>query len=490
MADDDLDMLLSSARSARARRDNAEAAEAETAATAADAPTPIVDAGSPSASGDRSIDAVLPRAGTEAHPERRRRWMLGLSIVLAAVAFAGLLTDAVAASQLLSAAGPWSFAIVWPLGGLSLLATASLQSRFVDRFARVPVLVGLLAAYAAAFVLLLVLVGVGVTASVPAALAWLLADQMNFLLPLVVWSLAGDVFTAGEALSVFPRMSRWLYVGQFAGLGVATLAAQVWRNSGSDLLWLLILAPVACAVAALAAPRLLRGATTADGHHRAETSREAARNTAEFLRDLPAFKWLWTGSFAVMFGGTMVEFAFFELNGARTKNAATLQLVYAGVTLLGFVMCWVVQASLGPKLLAKFGVPTALTVLPAAVVLAAGIALTAGLSRSVVVAVVALLVWRLPRWSLDASARQAAMALLPDERRARASFAIDLVPIATALVVSAIPIAVMLATHSRWIATVPALLAGLVGVWLSRRVVSTWETTQLSYRLKRRKRLS
>jgi hypothetical protein len=108
----------------------------------------------------------------------------------------------------------------------------------------------------------------------------------------------------------------------------------------------------------------------------------------------------------------------------------------------------------------------------------------------VVVAVVALLVWRLPRWSLDASARQAAMALLPDERRARASFAIDLVPIATALVVSAIPIAVMLATHSRWIATVPALLAGLVGVWLSRRVVSTWETTQLSYRLKRRKRLS
>lgn len=479
MADDDLDILLSSARSARARRIDD------------DAPAVTTDATAPRlTSSDQTIDAVLPTRSEERHPERRRRWMLGLSLVLAAVAFSGLLTDAVAASQLLTSSGPWSFAIVWPLGGLSLLATAALQSRFVDRFARVPVLVGLLVAYAAVFGVLLVLVATGVSTAVPAALAWLLADQMNFLLPLVVWSLASDVFTAGEALNLYPRMSRWLYVGQFIGLGVATAAGWVWRDAGRDLLWLLALAPVACLVAAFVAPRLLRNATTATGHQRDQSSVEAARDIVAFLRDLPSFWWLLRGSFAVMLGGTIVEFAFFELTDARTEGAGRLQTLYAGVALLGFVLCWVVQSTVSPKVLARTGVARSLAVLPLAVVGAAAAALAAGVTSSVALVTVALLLWRLPRWSLDASARQSAFALLPDERRGRASFAIDLVPIATALVVSAAPIALMLGTHQRWVAAVPALLLGVAGLWCARKVIAEWDTTQLSYRLKRRKRLN
>jgi len=476
---DDLDDLLSAARSARARRldDVLGDVAGESAGTTAP------EAVAPS-HGDSGTDAT-----GDVYEARRARWVRGLSVVLAAVAFAGLLTDAVAASQLLSESGPWAFAIVWPLGGLSLLAAAALQARFVDRFARIGVMVGLLVGYSLLFVVVLVLAGLDLPSSWPAAVAWLLADQMNFLVPLVVWALAGDVFTAGEALTLYPRISRWTHVGQFAGLAVATGAALVWTESGSNLVWLLFLAPAACVVAAGVAPRLLRDATTGLGHGRDEATGEAWRGTLAFIRELPSFLWLLRLSFAVMLAGTIVEFAFFELSGDRIQSAGRLQALYAGATLAGFALCWLVQATAASSILRRFGVQKVLLALPLATLLAGVVMVVAGSDRSVVLAVVALLVWRLPRWSIDGSARQSAMALLPDERRARSSFAIDLAPIATALVVSAAPISLMLLTDQRWLLGGSAVLLAAVALGFGTRVASTWEATQLNYRLKRRKRL-
>lgn len=479
---DDLDDLLSAARSTRARRLDDVLGD-----LAGDTPS-----AAPTAAGESAAESAAGSAGGDVGEDyalRRSRWMRGLSLVLAAVAFAGLLTDAVAASQLLTDSGPWAFAIVWPLGGLSLLIAAALQTRFVDRFARVGVLVRLLLGYSALFLVVLVLTGLGVPSSWPAAIGWLLADQMNFLVPLVVWALAGDVFTAGEAVNLYPRISRWMYVGQFAGLGVATVVALVWRDGGSSLTWLLALAPIACIAAAVVAPRLLRDATTGAGHDRDETSSQAWTGTLAFIRELPSFLWLMRLSFAVMLAGTIVEFAFFELGGDRIESAARLQALYAGATLGGFVLCWVVQATATSKVLHRFGVEKVLLALPAATALAGVVMVVAGSSRSVVLAVLALLMWRLPRWSIDSSARQSAMALLPDERRALSSFAIDLAPIAAALVLSAVPISLMLLTGQRWLLGLLATALAAVALVFGTRVVGHWQATQLNYRLKRRKRL-
>ena len=42
-------------------------------------------------------------------------------------------------------------------------------------------------------------------------LAWLLADQLNFLLPLLIWSLAGDEFNVAEGRKNTAQL-RMLYV--------------------------------------------------------------------------------------------------------------------------------------------------------------------------------------------------------------------------------------------------------------------------------------
>ncbi|CAB4701020.1 unannotated protein [freshwater metagenome] len=44
-------------------------------------------------------------------------------------------------------------------------------------------------------------------------------------------------------------------------------------------------------------------------------------------------------------------------------------------------------------------------------------------------------------------------------------------------------------THNLWIAPLIGVAFAAVGLVLSRNTVRTWDDTQLSYRLKRRKRL-
>jgi hypothetical protein len=465
--DDPLDDLLRSTRAARR--------------SSADALDDLIGA---SGASPRS-DGAPPRD----RADRRRRWEWALSLSLFLFAFAGVLTDAVAASQLIGDGGASSLVLVWPVAGAVMLAVTFGISGRVDRFARVRVLVWAAVAYAVAFVVVLGLIASGAPVSVPSALAWVLADQMNFLVPLVIWALAGDVFTAGQGISVFPRMSRWLLGGQLAGLVVATASPFAFDAIDVSLGWLLVLPPVACVAVALIVPRALRDAATAAGTGEVQTAARALSDTRALVGELPAFRWLLRVSFIVMAAGAIIEFGFLDVAGERFDSANDIQVLYAGVSLVGFCLAWLVQSTVTARLLNRRGVGAVLRFLPAATVIAAVLLLFGGLFDQVALASVALLAWRVPRWSLDASARQAAQATLPDERRARSSLLIDLVPVATGLILVAVPIGLSIVTGSLWVAPLAALILAICAFLLSARIAGTWDDTQLSYRLKRRRRL-
>ncbi len=421
--------------------------------------------------------------------ETRSRWALALALALAGVGLSGVLTESVAASQLLGNSGPMALALVWPLGGVGLLIIAFIQSRYVDRFARLGVVRWLFIAYAAAFVVMLILFAVNIPQKVPAAIAWLLADQMNFLLPLVVWTVAGDVFTTGQGVTVFPRISRWLFGGQVVGLGIAVLAPVIFDQGDISLTWLLVLPPVICAVTAWILPKALATATTGLGHQREQSATAAFKETIKLIRELPAYRWMfWVGLLAI-FGGTMVDFGFLHMAQERFPDTGTLQAFYAGTSLVCFVLCWLLQTFGAAKLINRFGVARILQLLPIGALLGTAVLVVGGTTRTVIVGSIALVLWRLPRWSIDGSARQAAMANLPDERRLRSSFVIDMGPLAISLIVASGPIAIAAATDNLWIAPLIGLVIVVPALFLSTRTVRTWDDTQLSYRLKRRKRL-
>jgi len=85
---------------------------------------------------------------------KRRAWPMALAVAL--IALAGFLTDAVAASQVISTAGPKALLIIYPLGGIGLIIAGVLQFKFVDAAARLKVLRITTLIYAVVFIVGLV----------------------------------------------------------------------------------------------------------------------------------------------------------------------------------------------------------------------------------------------------------------------------------------------------------------------------------------------
>ena len=97
-----------------------------------------------------------------------KRWTRSIGSAIAVLALAGLLADTVAASQLLADSGPRALAVVWPLGALGMLAVAALLMKYVDRFARLSILVVLCVGYGFAFIIALALFATPLPRSIPA----------------------------------------------------------------------------------------------------------------------------------------------------------------------------------------------------------------------------------------------------------------------------------------------------------------------------------
>ena len=150
---------------------------------------------------------------------KRRAWPMALTVALIAVA--GFLTDAVAASQVISIAGPKALIITYPLGGIGLVIAGLLQFKFVDAAERLKVLRIVTLTYALVFIVALVFLQASLVPIVAVVIMWLLADQLNYLVPLLVWSLAGDEFNVAEGRKIFGWIVAWTYGGQVLGMLIA-----------------------------------------------------------------------------------------------------------------------------------------------------------------------------------------------------------------------------------------------------------------------------
>lgn len=430
-------------------------------------------------------DAVESVGDGSGQSRQRLRRVLSTALFLAG--FGGLLTDAIAAAQLLEGSGSGALGIVWPIGGAMMLITAAAQFLLVDRLPRRTTLVVMSSGIAALLGVALVLELIGAPSLAPAILEWVAADQLNFLVPLVLWSVAADAFVAGEAAVVFPRMSRWWFIGQGAGLVVATVAPLVMNIIGADVAAAVALPAVSCIAIAVVAGRL-SGAPVVGRADRAPTLTVALSDTVEFVRALPAFRRLFVMSVLVMAAGVTVEFGFLDSVGTSTRDAGTMQVLYSAVSLVGFAICYVVQSSGIATAVQRRGVASGLLLLPASAAVAALLSVLHGLGGGIIAASVGLLAWRIPRWSIDATVRQTALATVPDHRRTRVSMVIDLAPWAIGLCLVAVPIGIgRLVGESSVVPAAGALLAGsAVVIWY--RLGDEWDDAQLSYRLKRRQR--
>lgn len=502
MADDDDPWGFAAKRADRLRGSDQGDAGVEPAAVGNEQTEPpepeTAAAGSPSdASTSQSETGVAQTRGTRARGElratmpvtslRERAWPMALSLAL--VFLAGLLAEVVAAAQTLANAGPASMLWVFPLGGVGLIVLALLQFRFIDAKARLPVLRGASLGYAAAMSMAIVLLLAGVVPAFASILSWLLADQMNFLLPLLVWSLAADEFNVAEGRKIFGWIVMWSYVGQVVGLGISTAAAPIFNALDVPQPWLLWVAPVLLAFVGLWLPKKMAGSAAATGLARPENLSTSMRSAWDFISGVPVWRHMLIGSVLVFVAGNMVFIGFLaNTEEIFAGDAAQLQLLYGGVSLLAFASCWLIQSLWAERMLEAWGIPRVLLVLPFAAI-AAGLLLALGATGSwLVVLAVALMTWQIPRWSIDENARRSALALVPDERRTRVSFIIDLGPVALGLILAGPAAALgVLTGNVALVGLVAAALAAVALPWFFK-VRSGWDDSLLNWRLRRRKK--
>jgi hypothetical protein len=465
----DWDFLAARKREMAERRDSEPAPVSEEAAEA------------PAARARGELRADMPLVSL-------KRRALPMAVALAAVSLAGFLTEMVAASQMLSLAGPTSLLVMYPLGGVGLLLAAVIQFRYVDAGARLRMLRLVTFGYAVVFAIALGLIAGSVVPVIAIGLVWLLADQLNFLVPLLVWSLAGDEFNVAEGRKVFGWLVTWTYLGQVLGLAIAAGSPFALGALDIPLTSLLIIDPIVCVVLAILLPRAMRGSGAARGLAKNESLREAVSSAWDFVTGVPIWRTLLLASI-LTFAAGMTGFIAFMVGASDLldRDAASIQVFFGAVSLAAFLIAWLIQATIAERLLERLGIPGTLLILPVATIIA-GVLLALGSALgSLAVLAIAITLWRLPRWSIDENARRAALALVPDERRTRVSFLVDLMPVALGLVAST-PLAIVgVLTGQLWIVGVIVAVVAAAAVPLTRKVMRGWEDSLLNWRLRRRK---
>lgn len=204
---------------------------------------------------------------------------------------------------------------------------------------------------------------------------------------------------------------------------------------GVPLPWLLVIAPVCTLFVAVWLPLVMRSSAAAKGLIAKENLRESIASAWSFVNGIPVWRSFLNASLLTFTAGMMLFVAFLtEADAILRNDAEGLQVAYGAVILVSFLLCWLLQRFAAERIQEPIGIPGVLLILPIAAIAASLVVLAGMAANSLLLLSLGLALWLIPRWSVDENARRAALALVPDERRTRVSFIVDLGPVAVGLI--------------------------------------------------------
>ena len=410
-----------------------------------------------------------------------------IAVALAVTTLAGVIADVVCMAQVLTLGGAAVLLLIFPLSGIGLAIPAVVITPMVDRYPRLRMLrlVGL--GTAVAYILVLALLPIAPMLAV--SLGWIVAALQTYMYPMLLWSLAGDLFNVTESRHVNGWISSWGYVGRLLALAIVALAPVLLGALGLPLTAVLVLAPLLTAGSALWLTHRLRDAGASQGTREPVGVKQALRSGLEFVTEVRMWRWMVTGATISFVAATAVSLGVSAASAAILgDNPAGLQMLLAGTQLIATVTSLVVQRWLSKPLIARIGIRGGLMVQPVAIVIAG---LTLALScywHSIALLAFAVLAWRVPEWTLDQTSKSAALGYVPDQRRARVSLILVLFSNALAWVLCAVVAAPGVLLGPLWLVGALPALVGLVALLWWTRLYRGWDRTLLDRQLKRRKR--
>lgn len=423
-------------------------------------------------------------------PEEQKIFVI-LGLVFFCNSVATQIASVAAVSGFLEDNGVNQIPIVWIIDMLIILLTAGLQSLVVDKFERTKLVKFMTMGFALIFVVLWFMFYLDAPGWLTYGMMIIISEQQWLFFPLVFWTLAQDVFSVAQTKRLFPPISSLGFIGRLAGLSIVSAAPQVLGSGEGAIEQLLLLNVAVYVIAYLLVFMGLRNVTVRKTAEQRGSVGEILGEGWDFIKNVPAFRYLVFSMLAVNLGLTFVEFGFLAVT--HEHYVANYQTFY-GLYRLGLtVMSFILQSFVTSRLIEKITLKNSFLLMP--------LSLLGGslwmLFSGVVSAIGGMVMPKVAQFTAYDSARRSFQALVPEERRGRVSIFMESYLFAVGVIVASI---LLLGVFflGRWIdeTIVVYIYRGLGvassiwAVWAILKMRKVYERSMWDWRLKRRQRSS
>jgi ATP/ADP translocase len=324
------------------------------------------------------------------------------------------------------------------------------------------------------------------------SLLYLNSDQQLLFFPLIFWVLAGDCFDTAQSKRIFPLIASFGFAGKLIGIALAALSPGLvgtLLGSSADVL-------VANVVIYLAIGALIctRAGTMTNRQRRSQNAGVHATLVEgwDFVRAVPAFRYLTVAIVALVACDLMLEFRFYTVSDQVFPNTESYQTFYS-LYRLGFtIIALVVEGVLAGRLLTRLGLKATFFIRPCMALVGA---LWVSIAPSLPSAVGGMALQKLPQMTIDENARKSFQTLIPEERRGRVAILMDVYLYALGSILGSLVVGAVVIVGAARSETTPhqlylavAIAAAAVALWAVAALHRTYDTSLLNWRLHRRQR--
>ncbi len=417
----------------------------------------------------------------------------GIFAVLGLVFFCNSVATQIAAvasvSGFLKGGGVHLIPILWIVDMLTILLAGGLQSLIIDKFERTSLIKMMVLGFAVIFVLLRLMFYLHTPEWLSYGVMMIVSDLQWLFFPLVFWTLAQDVFTVAQAKRLFSPIASVGFVGRLVGLLIVSIAPQISDKGDTAAEELLILNVAIYIVAYFVVVIGLRKIEMRKVVEQSETVREILSEGWDFVKNVPAFRYLAIAILAVNITMTLMEFGFFVVtHQAFTTNYQTFYGFYRlGLTILYFVL----QGLVISRLIEKMTLKNSFLLMPVTLIIGSFWMLFAG----AISAIGGTVVPKTIHYTAYDSARRSFQAMIPEERRGRVGMFLESYLFAFGIILASLLILGVLFLgnwlNELWASYIYrglAVVSSLGALWAILKMRQVYDRSMLDWRLKRRQR--
>ena len=407
-------------------------------------------------------------------------------------ALATQVSDIAAISGFLSDVGVAQMIPVWLVSYALMLGLSGVQSLMVDRWDRGRLLGWVSLTFATLFMLIYGCFALGAPPWVGYSLMYLISDQQFLFFPLLLWTLAGDTYEAAEARRVFPAISSLGFLGKLVGIGVAAVSPEILALLGAQPEDVVVL-NIAVYLGLYAVSRWRLGTPPRQRRLTADIDiRKTLAEGLEFVSRVPAFKFLTLSALALACCDLIVEYQFYLATDSAFPTTGAYATFFGSYRLVFTLAAFGIETCLVQGTIRRLSLKNAFLIQPVSALAGAlGILAMPGLAT----AVAGNVLQKLPRVTVDETARKNLLTLVPVETRGRVSMLIDSYMFAAGSLLGALILGIVVAVQLRlglpglWYVYMGlAAAVAAFAVWSTIQMRRTYETSLLSGWLRRRKR--